>query len=860
MMQSLGQFSIDGGALFSSFVALAVKATLILVAAFAIDMLLGRRRALARSSLWHATLLALAILPVANWLLPAFSVVSPAQDHPPMIDAEMNMARLKVGAVANGATIHESLLDQSDQRGSVVGDGDKGTSIEWPALLLMSLATLYVMISAAVAIRLSMSLRGVAALTATAECVADERWNRLLTIWCSRLGVVRRIRLLVSPDVSVPVQIGWLRPSILLPPTVFASGDEATRVAVLVHELGHVRRGDYGWNLLLRAISIVYWPHPLVWLAARKINQVREQACDELCVHWLGGAAAYRATLIELASDLLLRRPVAALGIAMSQSTKLARRLEWIEASPGRACCLQSGMTRSLFTIVMLAAAAALCSAAMNDASAQVRAADDEVVKEKQPPASNAPVESARPTRAGSARNTQDVVSANNTPGVDPNNPTLRGAPSPEATSDTTTGDADDDLPKPVPVLVERVKRHDFTIETAQVCSLIAQRTSDVYARVPGYVKGMAVDIGDVVKNGDTLAELESGLLAPELDQAEALLAESEAEELQAKAGVVQAEADVAASQADVGTSQAEVEAATAKVQYHEKQVERFKNAANEGAVPARTIRDQEEKLVEAKAALIAAKSAVVSAQRSVGKQEAALVSANATLKLAAARVRVAHSRLAEVKKRSEYAQVTSPMDGVVISRQGNVGEHVGSRDKTAPLCTIADLSVITAVTQVPERDALSIKRGDAARIVLNAFPRKVFSTKVSRLAYNIDAQTGTLRVELDIANNDADVRMLPGMSGAAHIVLGVHRDVISVPLSALYARGEELAVYKVVDGLAVKTTIETGGRSNDRIEVVSGLKEGDVVITGLANPKRKKPDWSRQRVRVEIVEHDAKP
>ena len=108
---------------------------------------------------------------------------------------------------------------------------------------------------------------------------------------------------------------------------------------MLLHELGHVRRGDYGWNLVRKLVQLLYWPHPLTWPLGRIIGAVREQACDDFCIHVLGGASGYRASLIEVASGLI-RRPDPALGLAMARTTKLGRRLAWIDRSPGASACL----------------------------------------------------------------------------------------------------------------------------------------------------------------------------------------------------------------------------------------------------------------------------------------------------------------------------------------------------------------------------------------------------------------------------------------------------------------------------------------------------------------------------------------
>ena len=114
---------------------------------------------------------------------------------------------------------------------------------------------------------------------------------------------------------------------------------------VLIHELAHVRRRDFIWNLVYKFVRLFYWPHPLIWPVGRILGTVREQACDDVCVHGLGGADIYRATLLEVASGLV-RRPELSIGLALARESNLSRRLAWIDVSRGKSQCLLSRPSR----------------------------------------------------------------------------------------------------------------------------------------------------------------------------------------------------------------------------------------------------------------------------------------------------------------------------------------------------------------------------------------------------------------------------------------------------------------------------------------------------------------------------------
>jgi hypothetical protein len=118
---------------------------------------------------------------------------------------------------------------------------------------------------------------------------------------------------------------------------------------------------------LQQVVQILYWPHPLVWLGARLIAGVREQACDDLCVRWVGGAGEYRCALVAVASGLV-RGPIpsipTSLGLAMARarSSALLRRLRWIDRSRGASACLLGWPGRLAIGVVVLNLGLVLCS------------------------------------------------------------------------------------------------------------------------------------------------------------------------------------------------------------------------------------------------------------------------------------------------------------------------------------------------------------------------------------------------------------------------------------------------------------------------------------------------------------------
>jgi hypothetical protein len=154
-------------------------------------------------------------------------------------------------------------------------------------------------------------------------------------------------------------------------PLSFSAMDASDHAdAVFLHELTHVRRRDYPWNVFLRLVQAVYWPHPLVWLLGRAMAETRERACDDLCVYELGGPTAYRETLVAVAQGMS-HRASPALGLAMARPSRLGQRLARIEESRGDARCVPSAFARVMFALTAVAASLTLGVVQFNRAEAR---------------------------------------------------------------------------------------------------------------------------------------------------------------------------------------------------------------------------------------------------------------------------------------------------------------------------------------------------------------------------------------------------------------------------------------------------------------------------------------------------------
>jgi len=144
---------------------------------------------------------------------------------------------------------------------------------------------------------------------------ANGLMNDLLLYCCKCMGVRKgKVRLKISRNGTSPVVCGVLRPVILVPDNLTPSLGSRHLRAILLHELAHIKRGDLWVNLAQTILQIIYFYHPLVWLANSMIRKVREQAVDETVLAAMGDKArCYPQQLVDVAK-LAFKPPVLSLG------------------------------------------------------------------------------------------------------------------------------------------------------------------------------------------------------------------------------------------------------------------------------------------------------------------------------------------------------------------------------------------------------------------------------------------------------------------------------------------------------------------------------------------------------------------
>ena len=376
---------------------LAIRATAWLAFVLSVRYFLRRRHASLGAAVGNAGLIGLLLLPLATFGLPSMpvaclpsnvsasrtgaAVVSlPLQETSlplPRFEDAFPLARTEIPAslessAVKPADVPQLVLASPESPSGKSTESTPAPEIDWSTLALSGYAVMVLIFLA----RLAFSWVAVSRLKSSSTRLDDAAWSAALERGRRTLGINRDVALAWSPRVCVPVVLGFFRPIIVLPTSLTGSDSREYADAVLLHELSHVRRNDYPWNLLLRFVQAIYWPHLLVWVLGRTIAEDRERACDDLCIHELGGPAVYKDTLLAVASGMIFDTSPA-LGLAMARTSKLSRRLAQIDRSVGDGRCLPRWPARLAITVTAVMLAVVIGAIQLVRAEAHATTLDD---------------------------------------------------------------------------------------------------------------------------------------------------------------------------------------------------------------------------------------------------------------------------------------------------------------------------------------------------------------------------------------------------------------------------------------------------------------------------------------------------
>jgi len=352
------------------------------------------------------------------------------------------------------------------------------------------------------------------------------------------------------------------------------------------------------------------------------------------------------------------------------------------------------------------------------------------------------------------------------------------------------------------PASVARVERRNMGSTLNIAGAFKPFQDVDVHAKVSGYIRKIYVDVGDRVKDGQTLAVLEVPELVAQLSGAEAA----------ARA----AQEQIRRAEGDLQRAQSSQSAA------HSAYV-RLKQAADsrEGLVAQQEVDDSQAKDLEG---------------------TAQVASAEAELSSAKQQLEVAQANQKQYAALSDYTRITAPFAGVVTVRYADTGALIASgtsnSTQSMPVVRLAQTSVLRLVLPIPESIAATVRVGETLRVHVQAL-NKDFDGKVSRFADSLNQQTRTMETEIDFENRANT--LMPGMYAQAYLSHDEKKNVLTVPLEAVQRNGDQSIVLAVSPQNVVEERhVQLGQEDGLYTEVLSGLHEGEMVVVG--NPSEFRP------------------
>ncbi len=193
----------------------------------------------------------------------------------------------------------------------------------------------------------------------------------------------------------------------------------------------------------------------------------------------------------------------------------------------------------------------------------------------------------------------------------------------------------------------------------------------------------------------------------------------------------------------------------------------------------------------------------------------------------AASRLAEAEARLALARARLAKTVLRAPFDGILGLRRVSPGDYV---EAGQDIVNLESIDPVKLDFQLPERYAGDVRERQRVRVTVDAFPEQTFIGEVYAVSPSLEAATRTLMLRARIPNPRE--RLRPGMFARATIVFGERANALWVPEQAIVPRGREQFVFRVLDGRAALTKVETGQRRVGEVEITTGLAASDTVVT----------------------------
>jgi RND family efflux transporter MFP subunit len=359
-----------------------------------------------------------------------------------------------------------------------------------------------------------------------------------------------------------------------------------------------------------------------------------------------------------------------------------------------------------------------------------------------------------------------------------------------------------------IPVQISPAIRKQMTYSLSATGDIAPMMQVDLFPRVSGYLERIDVNLGDSVRQGQVIAQIDRTEFLQKVKEVEAKVAQAKANLSELEAGSRPEEL----RQAEEALRQAQSRFDNAKL--HRERIEAlFKR-----------------QVISKKEADIAEMDyTVAEAQLAVSQQNLKLVREGARQEVkegSRAKLKEMEALLAQEQIRLQNTLIVAPFQGEIIRKYIDAGALASP---STPIVSLVHTLTLKIVANVLEKDIPLLKPAMKAKIQTEAYPGKVFEGKVARINTGLDLNTRTLQAEIEIPNSSRLLK--PGMFARIEVVLLEKPEVLAIPSNAVMENQGEKFVYLLEGNKAARRPIVTGIEQDRFVEVREGLKEGDQVI-----------------------------
>ena len=362
-----------------------------------------------------------------------------------------------------------------------------------------------------------------------------------------------------------------------------------------------------------------------------------------------------------------------------------------------------------------------------------------------------------------------------------------------------------------VPVQVTPVIVKPLTYSIKVTGDILPLMQVDLFPKVSGYLERINVHIGDIVKQGQVIAQIEKTDFLHKVREIEAKVAQAKAQLTEIETGTRAEEL----RQAEEAVKQAQSRFENAKL-HHERIEALYKREVI--SKKERDVADMEYTVAEAQ---LAASQQQLKLLREGARQEVR----DATQ----AKLREMEAILEQERNRLKDTKIVAPFKGEISRKYVDAGAFVSPSSPSTPLVNLVHTETLKIIANVLEKDIPLLKPGMKAKIRVESYPGKVFEGRVEKINSALDLSTRTLQAEVYIPNSDRSLK--PGMFANVEMVLLEKPQTLVIPREAVIETGSEMSVFVVEEKKAFRRSITIGYEQDPMVEVLKGLNEGDQVV-----------------------------